>query len=213
MAIEIPSLTPLTSKDMDRITRLFLAAFHDYPKLKMPFPEEEKRQAALEALIRFYGTYDLKYGRGYALNEDMDAAVLIVESAQLNYSSFRHLMAGSYSKKYREAMKRLGKKERKRLRYLFAELEELEKDLTFPEPHLYVDFIGVWPDLQGRGRGYELMNHICDYADTQHLPIMLFTNTEEDIRFYRRLGFEVVGQTHSKKYGFTNQYMVREAGK
>ena len=33
------------------------------------------------------------------------------------------------------------------------------------------------------------MSKICAYADSVNLPIMLFTNTSEDVTFYESLGF------------------------
>ena len=52
------------------------------------------------------------------------------------------------------------------------------------------------------------MTEVCCYADNKKLPIMLFTNTEDDIRFYESLGFKVIGETASQKFGFTNTYLL-----
>lgn len=52
------------------------------------------------------------------------------------------------------------------------------------------------------------MTQICSYADDVNLPIMLFTNTEDDVKFYKSLGFHVIGETSSEKFGFTNTYLV-----
>ncbi|HML37117.1 MAG TPA: GNAT family N-acetyltransferase [Bacillota bacterium] len=210
MAINITELTELTGKDIDRITDLFLDAFHDYPKLESAFPEGKKRKAALEATIRFYAAYDLRFGKGYALDPAINEAVLIVESEEMHYSFFRHLRAGSYSGKYGKAMKQLTQEDRQKRLQLFEELDAMEKTLDIPHPHLYIDFVGVRTELQGQGRGRRLMNRICGYADERELPLMLFTNTEEDIRFYSSLGFEMIGETHSDKFKFTNCYMVRK---
>lgn len=211
MTINIATLAELTGKDIDRITDLFLDAFHKYPKLEFAFPEEEKKLAALEATIRFYAAYDLRFGKGYALDQAVNEAVLIVESEEMHYSFFRHLRAGSYSRKYRKAMKRLTQEDRQKRIKLFEELDAMEKILDIPHPHLYVDFLGVRTELQGQGRGRRLMNRICSYADERKLPLMLFTNTEEDVSFYSSLGFEMIGETHSDKFEFTNCYMVRRS--
>ena len=54
------------------------------------------------------------------------------------------------------------------------------------------------------------MDAICDYADEQGLPLMLFTNTEEDIRFNESFNFQIVGITESEEFGFHNTYMLRK---
>lgn len=211
MAIRIPLLNELTVKDIDYVTELFLDAFHEYPKLDSAFPIKGKKLAALEATIRFYAAYDLKFGKGYSLDNMINEAVLIVESDQMDYSFIRHLRAGSYSRKYIKVMKRLDEEDRQNRIKLFKELDAMEGKLEIPRPHLYIDFLGVRTALQGQGRGQRLMEQICDYADGRKLPLMLFTNTEKDLRFYENLGFEKIGETHSYKFGFTNWYMVRKA--
>ena len=39
---------------------------------------------------------------------------------------------------------------------------------------------------------------------------MLYTNGEDDIRFYKRNGFKVVGVTRSEEFGFENTYVMYE---
>ena len=152
MAIRIPLLKELTGKEIDRVTDLFMDAFQEYPKLKFAFPEKEKKLAALEATIRFYASYDIKFGKGYSLDSSINEAVLIVESDQIKYTAFRHLRAGSYSLKYRKAMNRLKKEDRQKRIRLFEELDAMEQKLNIPRPHLYVDFFGSTNRHAGAGK-------------------------------------------------------------
>ena len=64
--------------------------------------------------------------------------------------------------------------------------------------------------MHGQGRGSKLLQKICRYADAQGLPIMLFTNGEEDIKFYLKNGFRIFGVTKSEEFGFENTYMWYE---
>ena len=52
------------------------------------------------------------------------------------------------------------------------------------------------------------MTQVCRYADEVGLPVMLFTNTADDVKFYQSLGFDVIGETSSEKLGFVNTYML-----
>ena len=52
------------------------------------------------------------------------------------------------------------------------------------------------------------MTQVCRYADEVCLPVMLFTNTADDVKFYQSLGFDVIGETSSEKFGFVNTYML-----
>lgn len=208
MSIKIDGLYEVTN--MERLVEVLLDAFSNYPKLEFAFENRETRMVALESMIRFYCAFDLKYGKAYALSEDVTEALVIVESSQLRYSLMRHLFAGSYSGKYRKTINKLSKLDKQKLIKMFMELEELEKTIVLPKDYLYIDFVGVKTPFQGQGKGGKLLAHICTYAENKNLPIMLFTNTNQDIEFYKSHGFDVIGQTHSEKYGFTNTYMLRK---
>ena len=86
----------------------------------------------------------------------------------------------------------------------------LPKFATIPEKCLYVDLLCVAEDAQGQGRGSRLIQAACRYADEVGLPIMLFTNGAEDIKFYQKNGFRIIGVTSSEKFGFENTYVLYE---
>ena len=207
MSIKIDGLFEVQNTNL--LTELFLDAFQNYPKLMYAFQQKECRRAALEATIRFYCAYDIKYGKAFSLDNQVREAVVIVESKQMKYSFLRHLVAGSYSKEYRNAMNRLTREEKKKRILLFKEIDALETRIELPKEHLYIDFLGVKTKMQRQGRGRKLMEYICHYSDQTKLPLMLFTNTDEDVKFYRSLGFHLAGETQSIQFGFTNWYMVR----
>lgn len=57
-------------------------------------------------------------------------------------------------------------------------------------PFRYLWFIGVNPELQGKGLGSALFQEIEAQNKTQ-LPTYLETSTETNLPFYQKLGFEV----------------------
>ncbi|MGI6737051.1 MAG: GNAT family N-acetyltransferase [Anaerovoracaceae bacterium] len=202
----------IQKKDFERLIALYLEAFADYPKLMEDFPDDADRQKALEAALRFYAAYDLCYGRGFALDRDLHEAALFVPSEEMRYTAERCRRAGCFSRAYERASRALTPALRQKREALFAEMDRLEADLPIPQPHLYVDLVGVQPRFQGRGRGRRLMRAVAAVAEKRKRPLMLFTNTEKDVAFYRSLGFRRLGETHSPRFGFTNVYLVRDAG-
>lgn len=199
----------ISENESEKVIELYMKAFSDYPKLMGIFPKNETRKSALEATLRFYCAYDLHFGKGLALDENINEAVLFVHSDEMHYTQERHAAAGSFSKEYVSAVDRLSVKDRSLRLDLFDELDKMEEALDIPEPHLYVDFLGVLPEKQKQGRGHELMKAVIDIADRQHLPVMLFTNTPEDVAFYESLGFRCIGHTVSEKFKFDNTYLIR----
>lgn len=206
----IDGLYKLNRSDYEKFYLTLISAFRKYPKMLNAFPDDESRIPAIEATIRYYGAYDLRYGSAFSLDKDINETCVIIHSDDMNYSFLRHLLSGSYSKSYRQAMNKLKKTDRiKRLR-LFDELDRLEATIDIPRPHIYLDFLGTKEECQHQGRGRRLMNKICAFADSVLLPIMLFTNTAEDVAFYQSLGFHIIDVVSSEEFGFTNTYLIRD---
>lgn len=60
------------------------------------------------------------------------------------------------------------------------------------EPVWLLDFIGVDPDVQGRGYGGRLIQHGLDLARDQALPAFLETANPANVAYYEGFGFRVV---------------------
>ncbi len=195
---------------MEKLILTYLDAFSEYPKLMKTFADRRTRLIALEATLRYYTAFDMAYGSGFSLDKNIHEAVMLVHSDRMKYTPLKHFLAGSYSKGYRAVISRLTDEEKQLRAALFDELDRLEESIgdIIPTPHIYADFLGVAGAYQHQGRGRRLMSQVCRYADSVRLPIMLFTNTEDDIRFYQSLGFHIIGETSSSRFGFTNTYML-----
>ena len=70
---------------------------------------------------------------------------------------------------------------------------EVESSLTpINERHWYLNTIGVVASERGRGIGSALLAPIISRCDRDRLPIYLNTNTDDNVRFYRGRGFEII---------------------
>ena len=206
----IQGLYEVRKNESEKLFSMWLDAFCDYPKLEKAFTDKDKRLAAIEMTVRFYGMYDLKYGHVYSVDENIDDAIAIVDSEQMKCTQARYIAAGSYSKEYRAAKNRLSPEEQKKYKKVFAELDALESTMNIPYPHIYADFLGVRTKCQGEGRGRRLIHTVARYADSRKRPVMLFTNGSENVDFFMKEGFKTIGIAKSDRYGFENVYLVRE---
>lgn len=68
------------------------------------------------------------------------------------------------------------------------------------EPFLYVWFIGVEPESQGKGEGSMLLKSVLELAKKKNLPVCLETSTERNFRWYENFGFSVYAS--SDEFGF-----------
>lgn len=63
-----------------------------------------------------------------------------------------------------------------------------------PMPHWYVLAVGVMPEKQGQGLGYELVTHAIRRAEADGVPCYLEAFEEELVNHYKRRGFHVLTQ-------------------
>lgn len=61
-------------------------------------------------------------------------------------------------------------------------------------PHMYLWFLGVDPEHHSRGVGRALLADLHADAERIGVPTFLETGSEENVRFYERLGYEVLGE-------------------
>ena len=65
---------------------------------------------------------------------------------------------------------------------------------AMPDRHWYLAFLGVDPSAQGRGVAGQLLAPVLDRLDAERLPAFLETGQPRNVGYYRRFGFEVVGE-------------------
>jgi ribosomal protein S18 acetylase RimI-like enzyme len=67
-----------------------------------------------------------------------------------------------------------------------------------PQPHLYLNILGVEPSFQGRHCGVAILNHLRELVETRSdlEGVYLETATEANVAYYTRNGFEVIGEFH-----------------
>lgn len=79
-------------------------------------------------------------------------------------------------------------------------VEAMRADVV-PEPHWYLAGIGVEPSRQRQGIGSALITPGLEAARAAGLPAALLTNSERNLSFYRRHGFEIVHEGHTPEDG------------
>ena len=75
------------------------------------------------------------------------------------------------------------------------------------EQHWHLGPVGVLPSHQGKGIGTKLLSRFCQEVDACLSPAYLETDTDKNVRFYERFGFEIVKETEI--FDAKNRYMWR----
>lgn len=73
----------------------------------------------------------------------------------------------------------------------------LDKEMRARHPHyrhFYLWFLGVEPELQGKGLGSELLRELRKRADADRVPCYLETDKVSSVRLYEKHGYEVTSE-------------------
>ncbi|MEB3033069.1 GNAT family N-acetyltransferase [[Mycobacterium] nativiensis] len=78
------------------------------------------------------------------------------------------------------------------------------------EPHWYLAVIGSDPSVRGGGFGKAVMRSRLDRCDAEHAPAYLESSKLENVPYYERFGFQVIGEISLPNDGPTLWRMWRE---
>ncbi|QAT41784.1 GNAT family N-acetyltransferase [Aminipila luticellarii] len=207
MAAEIKGLIEI--RDREKVIRTLMSAFSDYPQLAQAFPDKSRRLIVMEAALRFYAAFGMRYGGAYALDPACQGVAILLPSQKRKGSALKYFFAGSYSSQYKRAVSRMTEEEHRIRTELFAEISQMETEIKFPPKYLYISYLGVRPEYQGQGNGRMLMNRLVEYGEKKELPIVLITSEPKEVPFYQSMGFKMMGITSSRKFQFINIYLIK----
>ena len=77
--------------------------------------------------------------------------------------------------------------------------EAMEKHHPPDPPHWYLFFVGVAPDLRGKGVGSAILEATLGEADAAAMPAHLDNSNPKNTRLYERHGFRVVTEYRARK--------------
>lgn len=84
-------------------------------------------------------------------------------------------------------------------------------DANHPEePHWYLAVLGSDPSVRGRGFGQAVMRPRLERCDAEYCPAYLESSKEENVPYYERFGFRVIGEVTLPNGGPTLWKMWRE---
>jgi ribosomal protein S18 acetylase RimI-like enzyme len=85
-------------------------------------------------------------------------------------------------------------------------LEEVDK-IHPNEPHYYLEYLGVEPELQGKGLGSTILQQLVSKADEERVGCYLENANPRNTSFYQRFGFQII--TEKEIIGIPSWFMWR----
>ena len=62
------------------------------------------------------------------------------------------------------------------------------------EPHYYLEYLGVEPELQGKGLGSAILQHLTVKVDEEKVGCYLENANPRNLPFYQRFGFQIIAE-------------------
>lgn len=174
-------------------------AFARDPLFEILAPDPARRVKLGPPMMSVLLAYGMRYGRVWA-SDDASAVAIWLHPESGPMTMPRMLRAGFW-----RAPSMLGLEGMGRMSKTMSATDGFHKQVE--GPHWYLMTVGTRTARQGQGLGSALVEMGTSRADAAGVPCYLETGTDANVAFYRKRGFEIVGQ--ADLYGHTLTGMVR----
>ena len=168
-----------TADDSSELGVVLGRAFADDPVFQWTYPQSDRARRLAKMFVPMV-RLSLRHGATVLTDDGLRGAAIWHRSERRNLGPVANIVIGI-------AMITRGARMRRGLTVLRA-LERRHPK----EPHRYLEVLGTDPAHQGHGVGSALIRHVLDDPANAGDAAYLETETEANVSFYRRHGFEVV---------------------
>ncbi len=166
--------------------RVLARAFHDDPFWCWILPDESRRARVLPWFMGVWARYCNRHGEVYASGDKIEGVAVWLPPGKFPPSQAGTMLAGMILVPLRFGLAK---------HRLFTKASEYMDRLharDVPGPHWFLATLGVDPPRQSQGLGSALLQPALTQADRDGLPAYLETQSEKNVAFYQRHGFDVV---------------------
>ncbi len=196
----------LKKSQTNQSVRVLTAAFADYAMWKALFPNDKERNRMIPVLWRGVVAYCRRYGMVEATS-DFTGIAARVKPRYAHLTPWRHIRSGFLLPR---AVMMLSMKSRVRFLRVMSQIDKMHRQLM-PEPHWYLWVVGINPASQGHGIGGNLLTSGVAQAQQARMPCYLETQTEDNVAFYQKRGFEVLREVTFPEIDLKQWFMRKAA--
>lgn len=182
------AITKLAPAGLDRAAQTLTAAFYDDPIYSHVFPRAEDRAHYLPAFWRAIVRLAQRQREVYVA-PDVDGVACWLPPGRA-FPGFVDGLATRFA--LQRAIGRFPAPARATFMKFVEYVDPLHQQQLGDRPHWYLWVLGVKPGRQGQGIGGRLLEPVLARADAEGAPCYLETESEANVAFYRKRGFEVV---------------------
>lgn len=176
----------LTLADIEPAACILSQAFVDDPLTRFLMPFKGCRLRTFRSFFHAYSALSIRHQRGYGSGDPLGGVAYWKFPGQVGRSINTEYLAA-----FMPLLFTLYPIAFMRLRALSRKMEELRHKHA-PEPHYYLDYIGVLPSTRGKGVASKLMRPFLDKADSESVVMYTDTNAPLVVPLYEHFGFHCV---------------------
>jgi ribosomal protein S18 acetylase RimI-like enzyme len=192
-------MEPLRPPQQREAALTLAEAFASDPLLEILAPDPGRRVKLGPPMMSVLLAYGMRHGHVWS-NDDASAVAIWLHPESGPMTMARMLRAGMW-----RAPSMLGLSGMGRMSKAMSATEGFHEQVA--GPHWYLMTVGTRSARQGQGLGSMLVEMGTSRADEGGVPCYLETGTDANIAFYRKRGFEVIGQADC--FGHTLTGMIR----
>lgn len=199
-------ITTLQRPKVDSSVRMLTAAFADDVMWKAILPDAEERSRVMPALWRGVVAYCQRYGI-VSTTHNVHGIAAWAKPGHAHPTLWKHIRTGFLLSR---SVLLMSKESRARFIHIMKQIDGLHRQLM-PQPHWYLWALGVDPANQGQGIGTSLLEPTLARAQEFGIPCYLETQTEGNVAFYCKRGFEVLHEAEFPETGLQLWFMHKLA--
>ena len=181
-------LLRLTPRERDTGAAVLGRAFAEYEFLCHYFPDETQRHMTANTFTLIALSVCLKYGEAYATSDKMEGVAAWLPPGKAPFGIWQVVRSVPLP-----VLFRFGRQGAGRMQAYGRFVDNLHRKLL-PDPHWYLQVIGVDPAYQGQGFSSQLLRPMLKRIDREQIPCALDTNIDKNVAIYRRFGFDVISE-------------------
>jgi ribosomal protein S18 acetylase RimI-like enzyme len=197
----------LASSQREQAVAVLTRAFQEDPMYSYLFPDLDERIRSLGRLWNGVVRYSLVYGEVYTTPVLVGVACWL-SPGNTRVTTWRTARTGF---ELQRAVLRFNREARRRVLELLTYTDQIHSQVM-TRSHWYLMALGVEPTRQRQGLGSRLLQPVLARADRDGIPCYLETETEQNVAFYQKYGFQIAYEGEVADAGLTLWTMVREPG-
>lgn len=196
----------LTKAQLSQSSRVLTSAFAEDVMWTALLPDSEERNRVMPVLWRGVVAYCLRYGI-VSTTSDVTGIAAWTKPGHAYATMWKQIRTGFLLAR---SVMPMSKGSRDRFIRVMKQIESLHRELM-PQQHWYLWALGVDPAHQRQGIGRDLLAPTLADARETGFPCYLETETEGNVAFYRKQGFEVIREAEFPESGLRLWFMHRPA--